>query len=133
MPKSRTNSSSSNSRRSKTLKKKKVRIYSPNNQVKTYDLDSDEKKSKRSTSAVGRPCTSGVFPCVYRGVEFENKGEWDEYKANSITRNRGVSYNHKRNVITSLFREGKLARKIPPEWRLYNIQTGEIIDLRKLT
>lgn len=135
---------SSASRRKSALRKngtrkikKRVRINSPKNEIMLYDLDITEKKWKMgSPEKSGIPCGSGIFPCTYRGVTFDTVDEWNEYMENMISRNESTGHrsisSHRRSVMSSLARKGKLAKKIPEEFRLYNTQTGEVFDIRTL-
>lgn len=136
--------SSSVSRKKSILKKngtrkarKRVSIHSPRNETRVYSLGSQEKKWKQSSpSKRGPPCGSGNYPCVYRGVVFENRDEWDEYVENKISRNATTGYipisSHRRSIMSSLAKKGKSAKRIPQEWRLYDLETGEIYDMRSL-
>lgn len=136
--------SSSASRKRSILKKngtrklrKRVRINSPRNETRIYSLESDEKTFKRgSPSKRGEKCGQGKYPCVYRGVIFENREEWNEYAENMISRNASTGYipvsSHRRSIMSSLSKKGKMAKRIPEEFRLYNIETGEIFDMRDL-
>lgn len=116
---------------------KRVRINSPRNETRVYSLESDEKTWKRgSPSKRGEKCGQGKYPCVYRGVIFENREEWNEYAENTISRNASTGYipvsSYRKSIISSLSKKGKSAKRIPEEFRLYNIETGEIFDLREL-
>jgi hypothetical protein len=122
-------------RRSKN--KKTVRIYSPNNTVLEYDLDNDEKQMKRgSPKKRGVECGNGneVFPCVYKGTEFETQQEWSKYVLSNHTKNISTGYrtinDHDRLTVAALKTNGKLARKIPIKYRIYDEVTGEIYDKR---
>ncbi len=133
-------SSSSASKRSSngTRKiKKRVRIYSPKNETRLYSLGSEEKIFKKgSPPKNGIPCGTGRFPCKYRGVIFENIDEWNDYDENLKTKNKSIGKRsvslHKRSVMRTLSKKGKLAKIIPEEWRLYDTQTGDIYDMREL-
>jgi hypothetical protein len=144
-------SNSSKSRRSSSASKKKsilkrsatkkanrrVRIHSPKNQIREYSLGSEEKRWKQgSPSKRGPTCGSGIFPCVYRGVLFENKDEWEDYTGNTISRNVSTGFrsisSHRKSTISALSKKGKSSKKIPEQFRLYNNQTGEIFDMRDL-
>ena len=144
-------SNSSKSRRSSSASKKKsilkrsatkkanrrVRIHSPKNQIRECSLGSEEKRWKQgSPSKRGATCGSGIFPCVYRGVVFEDAAEWEDYRENTISRNvstghRSIS-SHRKSTMSALSKKGKSSKKIPQEFRLYNNQTGEIYDMRDL-
>ena len=133
-------SNSSKSRKSSSATKKanrRVRIHSPKNQIREYSLGSDERKWKPgSPSKRGKTCGSGIFPCVYRGVVFEDADEWDDYIGNTISRNvstghRSIS-SHRKSTISALSKKGKSSKRIPEQFRLYNNQTGEIYDMRDL-
>ncbi len=136
--------SSSASRKKSILKKngtrkarKHVRIHSPRNETRVYSLGSQEKKWKQgSPSKRGPSCDTGIFPCVYRGVVFENIDEWNEHVENMVSKNSSRGYmpisSHRRTVMSSLAKKGKSAKRIPQEWRLYDLETGEIYDMRSL-
>ncbi len=138
---SKTRKSSSASKRRSILKrsatrkvKKSVRINSPQNQIREYSLGSDEKTWKKgSPSKRGPTCGSGVFPCVYRGVVFENSDEWNDHIENSRTKNASTGFKSKRShrlrTMLDLFKKGKSARRIPPYRRLYDMDTGEVFDV----
>lgn len=118
-------------------KTKKVRIHSSENKVRIFHENSDEKRLKKvSSPKKGIECGQGVYPCVYRGVTFENEKEWRNYSDNRITRNASTGHRavhaHKQTTLRELARKGKSAKRIPEEFRLYNVQTGEIFDMRDL-
>jgi hypothetical protein len=133
--------SSSASRKKSILKKngtrkarKHVRINSPRNETRVYSLGSEEKRLKHgSPSKRGPPCGTGVFPCVYRGVIFDEE-EWNDHIVNMSTRNASTGYrpisSHRRSVMSSLYKQGKTAKRIPKEYRLYDLETGEVHDIR---
>jgi hypothetical protein len=133
--------SSSVSRKKSILKKngtrkarKHVRINSPRNETRVYSLGSEEKRLKQgSPSKRGPPCGKGVFPCVYRGVIFDEE-EWNDHIVNMSTRNASTGYrpisSHRRSVMSSLYKQGKTAKRIPKEYRLYDLETGEVHDIR---
>lgn len=135
MPPTKTKKSKSPS----SKKTRRVRISSTH-QVKHYNLDSDEKRMKRESSSPRKSrlpnCDHGKFPCVKRGVIFDTEEEWNDYLENQITRNISTGHRsisaHRKSVLSHLSRQGKTAKFIPSEWRLYNINTGEIIDMRTL-
>jgi hypothetical protein len=134
--------SSSVSKKRSILKKngtrkarKHVRINSPRNETRVYSLGSEEKRWKQgSPSKRGNPCGNGIYPCVYRGVVFENKDEWNEHVENTISRNATTGHipisSHRRSIMSSLYKKGKTAKRIPKEYRLYDLETGEVHDIR---
>lgn len=131
----------SKSKRSKSpgsKKTRRVRIHS-NHETRHYELDSNEKNMKRISSSRTShlpKCGTGLYPCVKRSTIFENKAEWDDYLENEITRNISTGHKsvsaHRKSVMTHLSKKGKTAKLVPEEWRLYNVTTGEIIDMRSL-
>lgn len=146
-----TSSSSRSSRKSSSVSRKKsilkkngtrkarkhVRINSPRNETRVYSLGSEEKRLKQgSPSKRGNPCGNGIYPCVYRGVIFENRDEWNDFIENMSTRNASTGYrpisSHRRSTMSALSKKGKSAKSIPEEWRLYNLETGEIYDMRSI-
>jgi hypothetical protein len=104
-------------KRSATKKaNRRVRIHSPKNQIREYSLGSEEKRWKQgSPSKRGPTCGSGIFPCVYRGVLFEDASEWEDYTGNTISRNVSTGFrtisSHKKATLSSLAKTGKLAKK----------------------
>jgi hypothetical protein len=136
---SRKSSSSVSKRRSNGTRKikKRVRIYSPKNETRLYSLGSEEKRLKQGSPPKNViPCGTGRFPCKYRGVIFENIDEWNDYDENLKTKNKSIGKNsaslHRKSVMRSLSKQGKSAKRIPQEWRLYDTQTGDIYDMRDL-
>lgn len=142
MPTPRSNKSRSSSRksikRSSFNKTKRVKFHSPKNEIKLYELDSAEKRMK-----VDSPkhlnvanCGKDIYPCHLRGVVFENKAEWEDYLENLRARNVTTGHKpvslHRKSIMSNLSRQGKSSKRIPPEFRLYNIETGEITDMRTL-
>ncbi len=133
--------SSSASKRRSILKRsatrkasKRVRINSPQNQIREYSLGSDEKTWKKgSPSKRGPACGSGIFPCVYRGAVFENSADWNDHIENSRTRNASTGFrpirSHRLITMSALSKKGKSARIIPPYRRVYNRDTGEVSDV----
>lgn len=114
-------------------KTRRVRIHSPANETRIYVPGSEEKKMSPKRVPRNR-CGNDVYPCTNRGAVFETEEEWKEYQQLLRERNKTTGYKsarlHKSNMMMEFVRKGILAKKIPPEWRLYNIQTGEIFDLR---
>jgi hypothetical protein len=134
---SRKSSSSVSKRKSNGTRKikKRVRIYSPKNETRLYSLGSEEKRLKQSSPPKnGIPCGTGRFPCKYRGVIFENIDEWKDYDENLKTKNKSIGKSsvslHRRSIMRSLSKQGKSAKIIPQEWRLYDTQTGDVYDMR---
>jgi len=122
-------------KKSSKKNKKTVKMNSPHKTIIEYDLDNDEKQMKRgSPKKTGVECGNDVYPCVYKGTEFETKEEWDDYMLSTHTKNKSTGYRsideHDRVTILSLKKKGKLARKIPQESRLYDEVTGNIYDKR---
>jgi hypothetical protein len=136
---SRKTSSSASKRRSNGTRKikKNVRFDSPKNETRIYSLGSEEKRLKQgSPPKNGIPCGTGRFPCKYRGVIFDNADEWKDYNENRKTKNKSIGKNsaslQRQSVMRSLSKQGKSAKRIPQEWRLYDTQTGDIYDMRDL-
>jgi hypothetical protein len=82
-----------NGRPKKTVK---TTFDSPKNRTYKYYLYDNEKQAKRgSPPKRGPSCKddeSAVFPCVYRGVLFDTKEEWDEYKSMKNDKNQITGY-----------------------------------------
>ncbi len=84
----------------------------------------------------GPACGTGVFPCVHKGVVFDDEEEWNDYTTNLRTRNKGTlrtasrtPASHKNTMRLKLSSQGKWAKRIPTEQRLYDLDTGEIHDI----
>lgn len=132
--KSSSKKSSSSSKKSKT--RKRVRIQSPLNQLRLYSLSSTEKANKRHTSRY-RACPKypeeDDFPCSKAYTVFENMHEYEQHKDDF-----GLRGNSKKTSVRSHYSqmrdrfatEGKLARKIPKEYRVYDKDTGAVHDIR---
>ncbi len=127
--------SSLKTKTNKRMTLKKVKFHSPN-EVKEYDLENEEIRSKRRSPPKknGLNCIHNVFPCMHRGVWFETKEEWNEYQLNKRTKNASTGYRtvkkHHIDTMNHLRSQGKSARRIPMESRLYNNETGDIYDSR---
>lgn len=132
----KTTTSSSKLRKTNSRKtRKNVRINLSENRMRSYSLDSIEKKSKKRSPANIPKCSQPLqFPCAYKGGVFENLEEWEIFTR--MLRSKNVSTklksikDHYRDVKSKLVKENKYKKQIPAEYRLYNEDTGEIIDLR---
>jgi hypothetical protein len=111
--------------------KKSIKINSPKNSIKEYSLNSEEKRSKQHPRSNLVKCSgyNGVFPCVKHNTIFRNRREWVEYVKLSASDGKNVGRSRE-IVMSELSKKGKTAKNIPKEYRLYNIQTGEVFDLR---
>lgn len=115
-----------------------MRFRTSQNQVRVFSLHSDEKRAKVPEdldAARALPKCNGVqFPCRYQDTVFHNPQEWHEFGQMMRDKNKSTAYrsrsSHRQQMRTELHRQGRLARNIPAEWRLYNTQTGEVHDLR---
>jgi hypothetical protein len=132
--KSSSRRSSSSNKKAKT--RKQVRINSPLNKVHAYSLSSTEKANKRHTSRY-RACPKypeeDDFPCSKAYTVFENMHEYEQHKDDFGLRDhskRSSVRSHYSQMREKFATEGKNARKIPPEYRLYDTDTGEVHDLR---
>lgn len=132
--KSSSRKSSSSSKKAKT--RKQVKIHTPLNQVRIYRLSSTEKANKRHTSRY-RACPKypeeDDFPCSKAYTVFENMHEYEQHKDDFGLRGNSKAASIKGHYLQmreKISTEGKLARKIPQEYRLYDTDTGEVHDLR---
>jgi len=133
-------SSKSLSRRSSSSKKaktrKRVRINSPLNQLHAYSLSSTEKANKRHIArykACPKYPEEDDFPCSKAYTVFENMREYEQHKDDFGLRDhskRASVRSHYSQMKGKFALEGKLARKIPQEYRLYDTDTGAVHDLR---
>jgi len=133
-------SSRSSSRRSSSSKKaktrKQVRINSPLNQFRAYSLSPTEKANKRHMPRY-RACPKypeeDDFPCSKAYTVFENINEYEQHKDDFGLRGnskRASVKSHYSQMRYKIATEGKIARKIPHEYRLYDTDTGAIHDVR---
>ena len=81
--------------------------------------------------------TPGIFPCRYHNTLFRNIQEYMEWKkikkdASLSETSHGIDRaQHLRNIRTKeLLTSGRWNKPIPPEYRVYNEETGEITDAR---
>jgi hypothetical protein len=132
----KTTTSSSKLRKTNSRKtRKNVRINLSENVMRSYSLDSIEKKNKKRSPSSFPKCSQPLqFPCAYKGGIFENLEEWETFtrmlrSKNVSTKLKSVK-DHYRDVKSKLVKENKYKKTIPAEYRLYNEDTGEIIDLR---
>jgi hypothetical protein len=129
---------SSSASKKKSIKKtrKNVRINSPGNEIRVYSLGSEERQMKKGPRRKKGPaCGTGVFPCVHQGVVFDDEEEWNDYIKSLRTKNYGsilaqnrTPASHKNAMRAKLSAQGKWAKRIPIENRLYDPVTGEIHD-----
>jgi hypothetical protein len=136
---SKSKSKSSSSSKSKTWRKVKpklrVRINTAENKTRKYSLSSSERNEKKA--AIKRqyiePCaTKQGYPCMLRGAVIENEEELHDFIEMNAHKSGKVIQKHLNDTRNELFRQGKYAKRIPPEYRLYDINTGKIYDLRNL-
>jgi hypothetical protein len=132
--KSSSRRSSSSSKKAKT--RKRVRINSPLNQVHAYSLSPTEKANKRHTArykACPKYPEEDDFPCSKAYTVFENMHEYEQHKDDFELRDhskRASIRSHYSQMKGKFALEGKLARKIPQEYRLYDTDTGAVHDIR---
>jgi hypothetical protein len=81
--------------------------------------------------------TPGIFPCRYKNTVFKNYDEyieWVNLKRNAATAETSHGPDmlaHYRNIRdANLMTTGRWNKPIPPEYRIYNEETGEISDTR---
>jgi hypothetical protein len=128
--------SSSSSKKAKAKTRKNVRINSPLNQVRAYTLSSSEKANKRHTpryKACPKYPEADDFPCSKAYTVFENMHDYEQHKDDFGLRDpskRASVRSHYSQMREKFATEGKNARKIPPEYRLYDTDTGAVHDLR---
>jgi len=133
-------SSKSSSRRSSSSKKaktrKQVRMHSPLNQLRLYSLSPTEKANKRHMPRY-RACPkypeADDFPCSKAYTVFENINEYEQHKDDFGLRGNSKKASvksHYSQILDKFATEGKISRKIPHEYRLYDTDTGAIHDVR---
>ena len=111
----------------------KVRIKTEHNKTKSYSLGSSEKREK--IEALKKPrlkeCTAELeFPCIFRGATIENKQELQEFFELNAHKSSKAVQKHLNDMRNKMFEEGTYARRIPPEFRLYSHNTGNVYDVR---
>ena len=111
----------------------KVRIKTEHNKIRSYSIDSAEKKEK--IEALKRPnlkeCTAELdFPCMFRGAVIENKEELAEFIEMNAHKSSKAVQKHLNEMRKKMFEEGTYAKRIPKEFRLYSHNTGNVYDIR---
>lgn len=111
----------------------KVRIKTEHNEIRSYSIDSAEKKEK--IEALKRPnlkeCTPELdFPCMFRGAVIENKEELAEFIEMNAHKSSKAVQKHLNEMRKKMFEEGTYAKRIPKEFRLYSHNTGNVYDIR---
>lgn len=135
--KSSSRKSSSSSKKSNSKTRKRVRINSPLNQVRLYSLSSTEKANKKKDTSRYKVCPKypedDDFPCSKAYTVFENMHEYEQHKDDFGLRDyskRASVKGHYSQMRERFATEGKIARKIPQEYRLYDKDTGAVHDIR---
>jgi hypothetical protein len=113
--------------------KKNIRFSSPSrNQVKLYAPENEP----REPLPPYRKCSSRPreedFPCIIRGTVFYDMDEYEEYENLIHNKNRGhlpvrMHYAHMKKTLKNT---GSYKKKIPPQYRYYDEETGKIHDIR---
>ena len=136
---SKTRSRSPKSAKNKT--KKRVKIVSAKNQIREFEIDSAERKMKQSHKKHFPFCFSDngqpfKFPCKYKNIVFNDaedmQGFFEEYDIKRASEDTNAKM-RKTKTILDLVKKGKYMKKIPPAYRLYDVDSGEIYDMRQLT
>jgi len=111
-------------------KTKRVRIHSPSNTIQIIE----PRSSIRESNPTYEECTGRNYPCMFKGAIIDNRQEIQDYLDMLREKNASTGYKsriaHKTDIFSKLRKTGKYAKKIPQEFRLYNIETGEIFDMR---
>lgn len=113
--------------------RKNIRFSSPSrNQIKFYAPDNEP----MDPMPPYRKCSSRPrerdFPCQIKGAIFNTMEEFNEYARLVNDKNKGhlPAYMHYANMKKSLKSTGSYKKIIPPQYRYYNEETGEINDIR---
>lgn len=119
---------------------KRVHFSSPNNSIQLFEKE----LPVSSVNSIFRfqrhypDCKETTkFPCTYRTAVFDTKEEWDDYQTNKHLKNKSTGFktvsSHRRHIKSTLHRNGdSFNKRIPNEWRIYNIDTGSIVDGREI-
>jgi len=113
--------------------RKNIRFSSPSrNQVKIYAPENEPMEPMPPYRKCSSRPRERDFPCQIKGAVFNNMEEFNEYARLVNDRNRGhlPAYMHYANMKKSLKSTGSYKKKIPPQYRYYNEDTGEIHDIR---
>lgn len=107
--------------------------------VPSYEDEYDEMSSTSHYRRCPHPkyITPSIFPCRHKNTVFKNYDEYMEWvnlkrTASRAETSHGIdSVSHYRNVRDEeLKSSGRWNKYIPPEYRIYNEETGEIMDVR---
>lgn len=101
------------------------------------DYDEDTSISHYRRCPHPKYITPGIFPCRHKNTVFRNYDEYNEWvnlKKNAAlaeTSHGSDMISHYRNIRdANLMTTGRWNKPIPPEYRIYNEETGEINDTR---
>lgn len=142
-PKSKTRSARSNSaprsilKKSPSTRKKSLSFSSNIKSVKEYAPDNSPSDLTYSVPKCHPPQRPKNFPCRQKNTVFDNAEEFNEYArdvSDTIMRRRrkglpSVS-SHYKTMKNKLKATGSYRKKIPPEYRFYDEDSGRIIDVR---
>lgn len=113
--------------------RKNIRFSSPSrNQIKIYAPDNEPMEPIPSYRKCSSRPRESDFPCQIRGAIFYNIEEFNEYARLVNDKNKGrlPAYMHYANMKKTLKSSGSYKKKIPPQYRYYDEETGEIHDIR---
>lgn len=113
--------------------RKNIRFSSPSrNQIKLYAPENEPREPGPSYRKCGNRPRETDFPCQIRGAIFYNMEEFNEYARLVNDKNRGhlPAYMHYANMKKTLKSTGSYKKKIPPQYRYYDEESGKIYDIR---
>lgn len=132
-----------NNGKTKTLRFGEDKVDEFKTTLYPYDLEeSYEESSIKDYRRCPHPkyMSRGTFPCRHHNTVFrtyEEFMEWIQMKkdASAAETSHGIdSEQHRRNIRDAkLITTGRWNKPIPPEYRIYNEETGEINDARLFT
>lgn len=118
--------------------KKKSLVFSPEiHSIKEFSDSEFSDSEKEKVRACYPPQRPRIFPCRNKYTVFDNIDEFNVY-AREVSdkiikqRQRGLPTvkEHYKTMKTQLKEKGHYRKKIPPQYRLYDEDSGNIIDLR---
>lgn len=113
--------------------KKSIRFSSPSrNQVKIYAPENEPREPLPSYRKCSSRPREEDFPCIIRGTVFYDMEEYEDYENLIHNKNRGhlPVHMHYAHMKKTLKNTGSYKKKIPPQFRYYDEETGKIYDIR---
>lgn len=127
-------------KKSPSTRKKKLSFSSNIKSVKEYAPDNSPNDTFNHIPRCNPPQRPKNYPCRRKNTVFETVEEFNEY-ARDVSdtklqrRQQGLPSvsSHYKTMRSKLKESGSYRKKIPPEYRLYDEDTGSIIDIRMIS